>query len=78
MISAPLPKSAELPIGACANAMELIVVNAVARAIVLRLMLVSFFSGRDGSVSCKFAKLDAADESDSSQDKAAPLSVNFT
>jgi hypothetical protein len=44
LISAPLPKSAELPIGAgcCARARELVMVNAVARTITLSLMLLGF------------------------------------
>ena len=39
MSTAPLPKSAELPIGACANANELIVVKAVTRPMVANLIL---------------------------------------
>ena len=42
MITAPLPKSAELPIGACANAREPIRLNVVARTIVVNFMLPSF------------------------------------
>jgi hypothetical protein len=41
-MTAPLPEVAELPIGACANAMELVALIAVARTITFSLMRHSF------------------------------------
>lgn len=39
LITAPFPLVASLPIGACANASEFVMVNAVARTIVLSFMV---------------------------------------